>query len=110
MPMPSNNLQLPEKHFKKLLFLIRAIAPKATVWAFGSRVNGSPQELSDIDLVAINPTNPSESIEAFSRLQAAFQESNLPYLVDLHDWANLPDSFKQNIEKSHVVLQSILAK
>ena len=38
---------------------------------------------------------------------AAFTEaldSNIPFLVDAHDWARLPDVFQREIGRKHVVL------
>jgi hypothetical protein len=39
-------------------------------------------------------------------LKDAFSESNLPFLVDVHDWARLPTAFWTNIEAQHVVIQN----
>ncbi len=33
----------------------------------------------------------------------AFSESNLPILVDILDWAGIPDSFREEIERAGVV-------
>ena len=34
----------------------------------------------------------------------AFSESNLPILVDIQDWARIPDSFREEIERTGVVI------
>jgi hypothetical protein len=34
----------------------------------------------------------------------AFSESNLPILVDILDWARIPDSFREEIERVGVVV------
>lgn len=34
----------------------------------------------------------------------ALRDSNIPFLVDAHDWARLPDAFLREIEREHVVL------
>ena len=34
----------------------------------------------------------------------AYQESNIPFLVEARDWARLPESFHPEIERKHVVL------
>ncbi|MBU1619849.1 MAG: hypothetical protein KJ556_14810 [Gammaproteobacteria bacterium] len=39
-------------------------------------------------------------------LKEALQQSTLPILVDVHDWALLPKSFHSNIEDEYVVLQT----
>ncbi|WP_394808475.1 hypothetical protein [Nitrosomonas sp.] len=40
-----------------------------------------------------------------SRLAEAFAESNLPYKVDLVDWATTSEAFKQIIERDKIVVQ-----
>lgn len=37
-------------------------------------------------------------------LRDAFSESNLPILVDIQDWSRIPDSFREEIERSGVVV------
>ena len=50
----------------------------------------------------------SPSLEAlgaeFLDLVEAFQESSIPILIQVHDWARLPESFHHEIERDHVVL------
>ena len=38
-------------------------------------------------------------------LVEAFQESNIPILIQAHDWARLPESFHREIERDYVVVQ-----
>lgn len=42
---------------------------------------------------------------ALEKVLDALQESDLPYLVDLHDWANLPKAFREQISRSYCELQ-----
>lgn len=77
--------------------------PDAEVFAYGSRVNGSSHEGSDLDLIARNPNDPTQPLSGFTALREAFAESNLPILIDLLDWARLPESFRQEISRSVTV-------
>lgn len=104
MQNPMADLLLPEKHRKKLIFFLRALVPSAKVLVFGSRVNGTAQELSDIDLALVNSKNPEEPVEGLDRLKSALQESDIPYLVDLYDWSELPAHFKERILENCVEL------
>ncbi len=36
--------------------------------------------------------------------EEALRESTLPFLVDVHDWARLPDSFHRRIERGYAVV------
>ena len=77
--------------------------PGVTVWAYGSRVRWNARPQSDLDLVAFAPP---EQRDAVLQLREAFEESSLPFTVDLLIWDELPESFHRNIEAEYVVLQS----
>lgn len=100
-------LDLPEKYRIQLVALIRSHAPHAEVWAYGSRVTVQSHDTSDLDLVLRNPEDVSQSrLAELSHLKAALQESNLPILVDVLDWAAIPPSFREEIDRLHVTLYS----
>ena len=39
----------------------------------------------------------------------ALEESNIPILIQAHDWARLPTSFHHEIEQDYVVIQTTQA-
>jgi hypothetical protein len=41
------------------------------------------------------------------RLRAAFIESNLPMLVDILDWARIPEPFRREIQRHPVAIVTI---
>ena len=84
--------------------LIAAHLPDAEVLAYGSRVSGMSHEASDLDLVARNPADISRPLAGVVALRDAFSESDLPILVDVLDWARIPESFRQEIIRGGVVL------
>ena len=73
--------------------LIAAHIPDAEVWAYGSRVQGTSHEGSDLDLVVRNPNDPNRPQANLSNLREALSESNLPILLDLLDWARIQRVF-----------------
>ena len=81
--------------------LLQQYLPNTTVWAYGSRVNGQAHSASDLDLVAF--TLPSQSA-AIAELREALEESNLPFRVDLFVWEQVPESFREFIQESYVVV------
>ena len=90
---------------KDVCALLRTFVPAAQVWAYGSRISGKAHEGSDLDLVLRNPSaldNPSSEID---RLRTAFRESDIPILIDVHDWALLPEEFQKEIATRYVLLQ-----
>jgi predicted nucleotidyltransferase len=104
-----SHLQLADRHLHALQMLLIKTVPHAEVWAYGSRVTGNSHEGSDLDLVLRLPSDLTQDVEGFMDLQTALQESTLPMLVEVHLWAQLPNSFHSNIEAGYVVLQEARA-
>lgn len=73
------------------------------VWAFGSRAKGGAKPHSDLDLAIISNTPLPLKIGA--RLADDFSESDLPWRVDVVDWATTQPAFRKIIERDKVVLQ-----
>lgn len=99
-------LDLPERYQAELLALLQAHIPETEVWAYGSRLSGQAHTTSDLDLVVRNPADPSQAQATLGRLREALSESDLPILVDVLDWARIPESFREEIRRAHVVLYS----
>ncbi|WP_298266416.1 nucleotidyltransferase domain-containing protein [Geobacter sp.] len=91
------------------LSLVRRILaeylPDAEVLAYGSRVNGTSHDGSDLDLVVRNPVEPGRSYPRLNELRRAFSESNLPILVDILDWAAIPEEFRAEISEKMETVQ-----
>ena len=86
--------------------LLAAHLPDAEVWAYGSRVQGTSHDASDLDLVVRNPVDLSKPQPDLSPLKEALRESRLPILVDVLDWALIPESFQDEIMRGgKIVLQ-----
>ncbi|MDE2688558.1 MAG: nucleotidyltransferase domain-containing protein [Chloroflexota bacterium] len=79
-------------------------APGIEVWAYGSRVNGTSSEASDLDLVLRGVNLRPVSVSIVSRLIDAFDESSLPIIVDVHDWARMPKAYHEEIGHSYYIL------
>ena len=104
MALMTDRLDLPSPYRKVVEALLREHVPDAAVWAYGSRVNGMSHPGSDLDLVLRSPTL-EQLGDGFHNLVEAFQESNIPILIQVHDWARLPESFHREIERDYVVVQ-----
>lgn len=83
--------------------ILKQYVPNSIVWAFGSRVKGTAHEGSDLDLVIINPADERILQENLSEMREALSESDLPFLVDVLDWAEIPEKFREEIKKHHEV-------
>ena len=100
----TDRLDLPLRYRDQLEALLHEYVPDAEVWAYGSRVNGQSHPGSDLDLVIRSPTLELLGAE-YHNLIRALEQSNIPILVQAHDWARLPETFHQKIEQDYVILQ-----
>ena len=100
----TDKLDLPRRYRDQLEALLWEHVPDAEVWAYGSRVNGKSHDGSDLDIVLRSPTLEPLG-DGYLDLIDALEQSNIPILVQAHDWARLPESFHQEIERDYVVLQ-----
>ena len=82
--------------------ILREHTPRLEVCAFGSRVSWTARETSDLDLALM--TAEPLSIARMAKLKAAFTASDLPFRVDIVDWASTSENFRKVIERDHVVL------
>lgn len=81
--------------------IFKKISPKSVIWAYGSRIDGSAHEGSDLDLAIADYGQPESDI---IELKEAIRESNIPFLIDLFDLKKLPKSLQEEIERNYVVL------
>lgn len=89
-------LDLSPQQLERVCAILAEHAPAILVRAFGSRLRGTAAAHSDLDLV-LKGDGPVP-LEVLGRLRAAFEESDLPFRVDLVDWHRISDSFKRIIE------------
>ena len=87
---------------REIARLLQHHLPDTEVWAYGSRVKGTARPASDLDLVTFASAGQKEAV---SRLREAFDESALPFRVDLFVWDKAPEEFRRNIEEVRVVAQ-----
>jgi predicted nucleotidyltransferase len=73
------------------------------VRVFGSRVTGVAHRYSDLDLAILCPEPLAPEI--MEALKDAFSESDLPILVDVADWHDLPEGMRNRIEQEHEVIR-----
>ena len=90
---------------KQVTSILEQYVPNAEVWAFGSRVNGTARDHSDLDLVVIDEQKIPQ--KKYYQLQEAFQESELPIRVDVLDWHRITPEFQQNIRKQYEVINKV---
>ncbi len=100
----NKELHLPVDYHEQVVSILCRNASGVEVWAYGSRVDGTNHDASDLDLVLRAPDLTSVSVSAISSLHDAFDESNLPIIVDIHDCAQLPEAYHEEIQRNYYVL------
>ncbi|MDR3189449.1 MAG: nucleotidyltransferase domain-containing protein [Prevotellaceae bacterium] len=97
-----------EKDRTTLLQIFSSVKLPFEVWAYGSRVDGSAHEGSDLDLALRTSDLKPLPRSTFAELTGKIQDSTIPILVELRDWALLPENFHRNIAQQHEILYSNL--
>ena len=86
---------------KTLLALLAKHLPNTAAWVYGSRAKWTSRPQSDLDMVVFAAPQQNGRV---NDLREAFEESNLPFRVDLFVWDNTPEQFRKQIEAEHAVL------
>ncbi len=97
---------LREKDKQLLIQLFSRIEQPVEVLAYGSRVNNTAHEASDLNLVIRSKNAKPISKNVYADLQEQIKQSNIPILVELRDWTTLAASFHKQIEKNCEIIYS----
>jgi type I restriction enzyme, S subunit len=84
--------------------ILQNCVPQREVWAFGSRAKWTAKPYSDLDLAIIG--NEPLPLDVQASLSDAFADSDLPWRVDVVDWATTSESFRRIIARDKVVVQA----
>ncbi len=86
----------------KLRAILQKHIPDRQVAVFGSRVTGAAKPFSDLDLAVLG----AESIPSavLANLRDELDESDLPFKVDVVEWAYASEPFRKIIERDSVPL------
>lgn len=82
--------------------IIALICPDAKLYAFGSRVDGTAQTSSDLDVVL--KANNKVSMSDIINIKELLKASPLSFSVDIMDWHGLGEGFRNSIQKDLVEL------
>lgn len=99
----SHSLNIQSQHLLIVRSILKHYLPSdAQIWVYGSRAKKNARQFSDLDL-AIEASKPL-SIHTLADLASAFEESDLPYKVDIIDWQTISDSFKNGVISQRILL------
>ena len=82
--------------------ILAQYVPGSEIRAFGSRITSATKPYSDLDLAIVAQDKiPHEVLMA---LKDAFQESSLPFRVDVLDWQRISPEFREVIARKYIVI------
>ena len=101
--MKTDSIALEPRYVEQLRALIkRAMAGTCgTVRLFGSRARGNPHKASDIDLAVQIPQDRAFII---GRLRELFEESTIPFTVDVVDLNLCDEALAREVEREGVTV------
>ena len=91
-------------HWAIVRDILRRHVPAHEVWAFGSRAKWTAKPYSDLDLAVI--ADQPLPLALLASLADDFSDSDLPWKVDVVDWAATKQTFRSIIERDKVAIQA----
>lgn len=101
--MATKQIDISPKDLETVKNILKKHVPEYEVRAFGSRVKWTAGKSSDLDLVLMTD-KPLPTLR-MADLKEEFSESDLPFKVDVVDWAATKDNFRKIIEEQMVSIR-----
>lgn len=93
-------IHIKEQHWKIVQEILRKYP--YTFYAFGSRVKGDEKRFSDLDLCFKDPI----PLYVQAHIDEDFEESDLPFKIDVMDWNLMRSDFQKLIKEDLVLVQN----
>jgi len=102
-------MQLAPQHVQLIQRIVSSIVPpEISVLVFGSCASGQPRKYSDLDLALKGPGRVPTCL--ILKLYGKFEDSSLPYLVDIIDLNNVSADLANEVKKQDGGKMSIREK
>jgi len=96
---------LDNKYKESIINIFREnLLTESEVLAYGSRVRGDAHEASDLDIIIKAKFDKAIPKYEMKLIIEKFKESNIPIIIDLRDWAIVPEYFQKYIEEMNVLI------
>lgn len=99
----SQPIDINPTHLETIQHILDEHVPNCEVRAFGSRVKWTARDYSDLDLVIAD--GQPLGWRTLSRLETALKESDLPFKVDVLDWHDISDNFREIIKADCITVR-----
>ena len=90
-------IDLPAAALTTVIGILARHVPDREIRVIGSRAGGRSKPFSDLDLVVMG--DKPLDLRTLGQLREAFDESNLPFAVDIVEWASASDAFRRIISE-----------
>ena len=92
-------LNVKQEYLNELKNIFSNYCPKAEIWAYGSRLTNDCHSGSDLDLTVKTFNDENKYLQELKEL---LNDSDIPFLIDINIFDNLPQSFQDEILKNYV--------
>ncbi len=96
-------IKVSREHLETIERILAEFASGCEVRAFGSRINDTAKDHSDLDLAVVASDKMKRRTKML--LKEAFEESDLPFRVDVVDYNAISDEFRTIIDNKYEILQ-----
>jgi len=93
-----------EYEMKIITDILRSHISNGEVRAFGSRYKWTSKDYSDLDIAVVQYDKKSMPIMKLATIREAFEESELPYRVDVLDYWGISNEFRAVIDEGYEVI------
>ena len=99
MDLTHDGIDETSKH--KIIAIISALVPDATIYLFGSRARGTQSKWSDID-IAVDARHPISRF-VLGEIMSIFEASNILYKIQVVDINSVNEAMKTSILRDRVL-------
>ncbi len=98
-------MELNPEYKKKIVAVLTALFPDATIYLFGSRARGTHYARSDID-IALDTGKPLLRVDV-GEARDMLAESNIPYKIDVVDVHSVSQEMREAIYREGIIWRKI---
>jgi len=99
--MQHANTDINDATKQKIINIISALLPNASIYLFGSRARGSYQKGSDVD-IALEENGPIDFV-VIGELNSLFEASNIIHRIQVVDINAVSEKMRENILKDKII-------
>lgn len=104
MTATNQPIDLNPTHLETIQCILNEHVPDCEVRAFGSRAKWNARDYSDLDLAVVGQE--PQNWRVLNQLETAFRESDLPFKVDVLDWHDISDKFREMIRSECISIKN----